>query len=464
MKHPELAKEIIKHWNNIEEKTPEAFTNILIDIGATEKDKEDVFEIIENDTGIPKDLGCPAAELWYQFMIKKRESLEQQKNQVNKITIDTKIDNIKKIIEEYDNNKNKLSSTSDFKEPVEDLTGAIEQLNSIVNPSKIDFDSLLIPKTREAFIKQIKNKPEALETSYKINGDSLKFQTGAFSIIAAPTGHGKTSFLLNLLVDAAKRYPEQKHWLFSYEEDDTAILLKTLNTFCDEKYGENNKGTIESYYRTGGTSLFKSNKSKSFKKKEFDFWELIKQGTINIIHADYPVEDLMQAIKTVATDKAGLIAIDYIQLLYKENKNKYLSRPEELKHICLDLKDVAIETKKPIVAAAQFNREVQSPDRMIPQRISDASDIEKASNKIIGLWNGDKKENDLFAKKGQMYLKILKARDEQSDISARYEWDGNKGVVKNYNFANKDIEPEIDADNDENIDNDEFDKWNRYGK
>ena len=68
---------------------------------------------------------------------------------------------------------------------------------------------------------------------------------------------------------------------------------------------------------------------------------------------------------------------------------KIASRQEELKQICLLLKDCAVETGLPILIAAQFNRTVQSPPEMIAQAIGEAGDIERISALILGFGTGN---------------------------------------------------------------------------
>lgn len=300
---------------------------------------------------------------------------------------------------------------------------------------------LLTPRTREDTIAQIRYKSPALVTGYSIDGEPLRFQTGALSVIAAPTGHGKTTILINFLLDAAERYPDRRHWFFSYEEDAPTVIIKVLNAFCNEDYSLDNKRTIEAYYRDEDDALENSDgfRIARFLPMEQAFWRLLEQGTINIVSADCPAEALMQAIRVVAEDDAGLVAVDYLQLLHLSSRSRFTARYEELKRICMDLKDTAVETGLPIVAAAQFNREVTSPGKMSLQRIADASDIEKSANKVVAMWNGDMKvppDSDepkeytrRRIKQGTLYIEVLKARDEKGGTSNVFPYNGNRGVI-----------------------------------
>ena len=423
----DLLKTIQTSWDNSGQTKQDLF-NIFFGSGVTDKHKTDILTFLDNGK-IVFDLGGSPESLWWDYCKVKQDRESQQKEKARLLSVDQDIESIKSILNDYKQNKNVLTTTA-LVDPIADLGKLTEKLSSTVKPSKVDSQQLLTPTTKESFIERIKSKPPALKTSYMIDGDNLRFQTGALSIVAAPTGHGKTTFLINLLLDAVNLNPNKRHWLFSYEEDETAILIKALNTFCNYRYTANNKRTIESGYR-GDNSYFGDSFS-DFKVKEKQFWKLVDQGAINIVQADYSTEELMKAIKTVSGDNAGFVGIDYLQMLYTDNKDRYTTRQEELKRVCLDLKDLAIDTGLAIVSAGQFNRQVTSPGAMESQRIADASDIEKASNQVIGLWNGDKKpliEDKLIINDNEMYLKVLKSRDGKSDIDAKYSWDGNKGVI-----------------------------------
>jgi hypothetical protein len=353
-------------------------------------------------------------------MEKDRENIQEIKNAVEGIDF----------IEDPKNREAKLKAASD----------ALSNLQ----PKRIDTQQLLKRTRWNDVTALIKNTPGAFETSYKMKGDNLCFPVGALSVIAAPTGHGKTTFLWNLLIDAAKKYPDKRHWLFSYEESKEAVHLKTLNAYCDQDFSKNNRSTLKSYYQ-GEEDYFKEGTKGDFKNKEAEYKELVEKGTINITYADYSSEELIEGIKEIADDNPGIILIDYLQLIYPSKREGYAQRYEELKTICLDLKDTAVSCNLPIIAAAQFSRRVTNPLKLIPQEISDASDIEKAANKIMGLWNGDKEavyqqsgdKKDLEAlgfkdgkKQWHMYVKVLKARDEESGIHSFYEWNGNRGVIE----------------------------------
>jgi hypothetical protein len=121
------------------------------------------------------------------------------------------------------------------------------------------------------------------------------------------------------------------------------------------------------------------------------------------------------------------------------------SRQEQLKRICIALKDVAVDTGLPLCLTAQFNREVYNLLDIHPTKIREAADIEQIVNTLVGLWNLGKKDvakettggnlNEIKLRTGGaesgMYVELLKSRDLSTGIYEVLEFNGNTGKVKN---------------------------------
>ena len=52
----------------------------------------------------------------------------------------------------------------------------------------------------------------------KIGSVKLKLPGGALSIVALPTGHGKTLLLINMILNYLELHPNKSAFFFSYEE------------------------------------------------------------------------------------------------------------------------------------------------------------------------------------------------------------------------------------------------------
>lgn len=316
----------------------------------------------------------------------------------------------------------------------------------------------LKPDSWARIVEELKKKPEEYRSNYILKpgkeGEDplhLTFPSGGLSFIVAPSGHGKTTLLLDLLADAAKDHPENRHWLFSFEEQAETVYVKTFNAYQGRKLSKKNTGALEHYLKTGEDRYFQELTRKgegafSFTESLTDFKAAVASGVINIKKGDFMAEDLDLWIREIKKDRPGLILIDYAQLLYLDNPGKTMQRTEELKQICLMLKDAAVDTGLPVILAAQFNRAVTHAQNMHMSNIADAADIERAASKVIGLWNGNKGEmlpkseqaqaqefNEAAGIRrshegeddGTMFLKVLKDRNGVSELWATYPFNGN---------------------------------------
>jgi len=327
---------------------------------------------------------------------------------------------------------------------------ALELLDSKVKEVKLkdkatEFSSLMIPIKENELKERQANKPESLNSGYTIGGEPLLLPSGAISIFTAPTSHGKTTFLINLALNVATASPDKETYLFSYEEDGDSILINTLNTYLDEEISSNNRRTLKSYFTTGSTEYIKSQSKDYFTStKDKFFRELIETRRLNIHYSSYNSDTLIEAIRYLHKHaKPGAIFIDYIQLLnLPEGKYKTYSRQEEIKEICIALKDVAVETGLPIILGAQFNREVVNQLKIHATKIGEAGDIERIANLIVGFWNNNFKplstEGELneINNKGAttpdtLYTTILKNRGGRVGLEEILSFNGNTGKIKN---------------------------------
>lgn len=326
---------------------------------------------------------------------------------------------------------------------------ALELLDSKVKEVKLkdkatEFSSLMIPIKENELKERQANKPESLNSGYTIGGEPLLLPSGAISILTAPTSHGKTTFLINLALNVATASPDKETYLFSYEEDGDSILINTLNTYLDEEISSNNRRTLKSYFTTGSTEYIKSQSKEYFTTtKDKFFRELIETRRLNIHYSSYNSDTLIEAIRYLHKHaKPGAIFIDYIQLLnLPEGKYKTYSRQEEIKEICIALKDVAVETGLPIILGAQFNREVVNQLRLHATKIGEAGDIERIANLIVGFWNNNFKPlategelNDINNKgvaPDTLYTTILKNRGGRVGLEEILSFNGNTGKIKN---------------------------------
>jgi DNA primase len=305
------------------------------------------------------------------------------------------------------------------------------------------FSDLLKPIEENEVKQRQAVKPEGVGSGYKINGEELIIPAGAISVIAGATSHGKTALLINLALNIAKNPKEGEVHFFSYEEESDAILLNALNTYIGEELSQNNRRSIKSYFKTGSTEFIEEKWRDIFiRRKDRFFKELIDSRKLNIHYSNYNSDTLIEAIRYLHKHaKPKAILIDYIQLLnLPEGKFKTYSRQEEIKQICIALKDLSIETGLPIILGAQFSRKVLNHSNIHATNIGEAGDIERIANLIVGIWNCNKTpigtESELkqiqdINTPNTIYTTVLKNRGGKSDIYANLKFNGNTGKIGN---------------------------------
>ena len=292
-----------------------------------------------------------------------------------------------------------------------DVQGALKKMEEAVSRIRLigdreKYGDLLRITSREERIRKFKEKPEALRTSYQFTegGEvALPFviPSGALTILAAPTSHGKSTFLRNLAIDVAKRYEyEDKSVLyFTFEESEEDVIAQFTNTYIGKRLHAVSKrytqiDSIIDYYKTGQAKYIGGNNAEisteEFKRRELHFsTNYLDSGKIRIYYRDYDLETLLEALEfAVSNIHTKAIFIDYIQIL-RSQKLARQPRAEQLKEICISLKDFSVKYKIPVVLAAQLNREATTPLRMNNTQMAESSDIEKAANTIVCLWNSN---------------------------------------------------------------------------
>ena len=331
---------------------------------------------------------------------------------------------------------------------------ALELLDSKVKEVKLkdkktSFNKLLEIPTEEDIKLHFSQHSESLRSGFYINKEELLLPSGGLTGIAGATGHGKTDFLINLTLNSVLNYPDKEFYFFTYEMSQEAILVRFLNSYLDidlESYS--NQRAIKTYFKTGSTQYIKEGAREFFtaKVKEF-FKDIIGSGRLRVKGIDYTAPELNLALSELSKKtNVGGFFIDYFQLLKlpKEGYKNY-SRQEELKVICQDLNETAKQLQLPIILGAQFNREVTTPFKLHPTNISEAGDIERILDTLIGIWFTNKKivakdltkaeESDFknlsLDTPDKLYTYVLKSRETATDVYELLDYNGQRGKIKN---------------------------------
>ena len=324
---------------------------------------------------------------------------------------------------------------------------------------------LLAPTTETAIIERGKNRPPSLSTGYRIaikgrNPQKLLLPSGKLTEIAGATGHGKTLFLMNLLLNVSKLNPDRRFVLFTYEEDSDTIIGYLLNIYLSDlnlmRGGDwrTNRILIDEYLRGQGTDNFNPSSVAEFiRRKDLFFRQYIETGRILIKYTESNSSELVRSIRYISKpeNNVGGVFIDYFQYINPDPEKRFPTRQEALKSICIELKDIATETQIPVVLACQFNQEVLAPTDVLLNKIGEAGDISRIGSECWGLWqmgkdlgrkldNEDKKKVEDLTLKSEalnikdpylkgMFIRILKSRIVETGSEEMFVFRGLTGKI-----------------------------------
>lgn len=334
---------------------------------------------------------------------------------------------------------------------------AAKELSRIDKRAK--YAHLLQKPTEREIESRIRSKQGELSTLYEFTlstgeKERLTLPSGAITFVCAQTSHGKSTLLQNIALQVAQDPTEGDTLYFTFEEDADSVLLQMENKYINyplcQSYNNgvsNNLRAINHYYRTGEDRYIRTENRAIFHDRRAAFMaDLVTSGKLRLYYEDYDSTELIDAIKEISSQiKVKAVFIDYIQLLNINGTR--LSRTEELKQICKELKTLAIDKQLPIIVAAQLNREATSPLELHSQNIAEAADLERIANKIICLWNSSfnsrkskdsqKDIEELEARhgfklgtSGKIYAKMTKNRGGAVGAEVVLDYNGNTGVIK----------------------------------
>lgn len=352
-----------------------------------------------------------------------------------------------------------LAEKGDAQEALKVMEKAAQELRRIETRAK--YGKLLALPTEAALKQRWRDRPDELPTLYELSNDTDKelftLPPGAITFICAPTNHGKSTILQNLALQVAEAKGEGDVLYFTFEEEGDAVALQMENKYVDTELcrnysskTSNNLRALRHFYKTGEDRYISASKRQLFHEKEADFLRnFYTSGKIRIYYEDYDSEELIEAIRTISQQiKVKAVFVDYIQLLSSRAcRRARMQRTEELKEICKSLKNLCVETRLPLVVAAQLNRETTSPLEMHSQRIAEAADLERIANKILCVWNtsfpaqkskDSKQELEELESKhhlkwgtpGKMFFKLTKNRGGVAGLEGSFVFDGNEGIIR----------------------------------
>ncbi|MCB1045279.1 MAG: replicative DNA helicase [Acidobacteria bacterium] len=199
---------------------------------------------------------------------------------------------------------------------------------------------------------------------------------GDLIIVAARPAMGKTSFCLNLAVNAALR-ANAKVAVFSLEMPSSQLTMRLLGSEARVGISELRSGRLEnSDWDRLSTVMPELTKARIF---------IEDSGDINVY--------LMRAkLKRLQRDEGlDLVVIDYLQLMSGTNRSAQQNRTQEVSEISRGLKIMAKELNVPVIALSQLSRAAEQRSDHRPQLadLRESGSIEQDADMVCFLYRDD---------------------------------------------------------------------------
>lgn len=279
---------------------------------------------------------------------------------------------------------------------------SIKSLIEISQQEKINKSSSfyeLLSETLDDIANSNDKSVRGISTGFKtLDSKLLGLKEGRMYVIAARPSMGKTSFALNLALNAYKTLDKKVPIIiFSTEmtkqQISTRIMIQQTRIPC-EKIDEGNL-SIE--------DLEKIKKYVAENKESRLFFYDDVPLTANDIKAE------CRRIKN-KYGQIGMIVVDYLQLMKSENKE---NREQQIAGISRDLKILSKEMECPLLALSQVNRAIEmniGNKRPTLSHLRESGAIEQDADVVMMLYRDEYYEPETTKEKGIAEIIIVKNR------------------------------------------------------
>lgn len=166
------------------------------------------------------------------------------------------------------------------------------------------------------------------------------FQKGTLNIIGARSSSGKTTLLVNLIMNVKSKYKNSRVAFFSLEMSKERIAEKIMCMYCGINYQHYNEG------RLSNEELSRIEAAQSIMKQWL--FQIYDISGISI------AEMQSQIRKEIVTKGLDMVVIDYMTRIQSDDKNP--NKHLEIDKISKGLQTIAINHNIPVVCLAQLSR------------------------------------------------------------------------------------------------------------
>ena len=304
-----------------------------------------------------------------------------------------------------------VQNGNDVYELLTEAHSTIGELISINPSEEYDIDGLLVDT-----IDSLKNKDTNLvKTGYKkIDSFAGGLTRGEITIIGGRPGHGKTTFLINLV--SKMRDEGHRCMLFNRELPNSEVIKKLI---CRESrnlsYTMVRKG-IFTDYELRELEKVKETICKKYNVDDFKMYDNIK--------------NFAKTASEVKKFKPDIVFDDYIQLIDGAAISKDDNRRLQLERLVNDYKWLAKENNCAVVLASQLNRYLEARGKGARPQLSDLAEsgaIEQVAENVFFVYYGYKAYPDKFDST-ELTMVASKVRYGETGDSILY-FEGDKCLI-----------------------------------
>ncbi len=275
----------------------------------------------------------------------------------------------------------------DDSQEVKDVVDEAEQLIFAIAERRLDQDIVAIQDVMPAVIEDIRTLAERGEdvlgvpSGFKDLDKMLGgFQKSDLIILAARPGMGKTSFALNVALNAAKHH-RMRVGIFSLEMSREQLVQRLLSQEAHINSHNLRQGKI--YGEEAWAKLMQAA-------------EILKSCPIYIddTAALTPFDLRTKARRLYAEHGMDLLIVDYMQLMHTGKRTE--NRVQEISYISRSMKQLARELKVPLIALSQLSRQVESRADKRPQLsdLRESGSIEQDADVVLFIYREGKNQEE----------------------------------------------------------------------
>lgn len=219
------------------------------------------------------------------------------------------------------------------------------------------------------FLEKLKDVKSGIPLGFGKMDKIIRAPQSGLVIVEGRSGHGKTSFMINVVKNMLKTQPDRPIVYLSYEIPAVRVLLKLVMCMEGKEFSEV-AYLNEELYRE---------KTLKGELESYKYLESVLDSKLFITDADM---DIKEIVKTLDCDrfKDAIVLVDYIQLIpSKSAVNRYLV----IKEFADNLRLVANKRNQVILTGCQLTR----GETPYQDQAREGKDITNAAELVLKIWN-----------------------------------------------------------------------------